>query len=336
MSVFRRVIHRIYHKPTTTLSRYYSAAAAAVAAHDHRYSPPEHPTSAYYDALVQSAAESGDLHLLRRTLSNRIYAGCFNTNDTFKFVTSTTNSLALLDPLFESLSLLPKGLPRKNALDSLIARLCKLRLPDLALQLFDKMRQRNLEFSTVTFHPILNALARKRDLKSFRSLLHLMSDLGSPPDTTAYNFLLTALCFDGEVAAAADLLETMRLAGLKPDARTYDAMVLGACRAGRLDGAVAVMRAALAVEDVSLLYSTPVHVVTALIQRGYYKEAVNVVVGCGEGRDEELGSECIGVLASSLVKLERFEEAKFVLNEMEKKGFMMGSKLRDFYNLHLS
>ncbi|GMH16577.1 hypothetical protein Nepgr_018418 [Nepenthes gracilis] len=200
------------------------------------------PTSAYYDELVNEAGRSRNFARVRSLLSRRIRDGCFNSNDTFRFITKTPSSLSLLDELFESLARLPEGFTRKSAYDSFIARLSKLQLIDDALKVFDKMRQRGFELNACSFHPILNALTKKKEMEKAWHVVGLMKEAGVSPDTTAYNFLLTAYCLAGDVNSSADLLMRMREEGLKGDTRTYDAMVLGACRAGKVDGAMMVLR----------------------------------------------------------------------------------------------
>lgn len=159
-----------------------------------------------------------------------------------------------------------------------------------------------------------------------------MREIGIKPDTTAYNYLLTAFCSKGEVISAADLVGKMvGEEGLKGDTRTYDALVLGACRAGKVDGAVAVVRAALD-DGVRLMYCTYGHVIKGMLEEGYHAQAVKFVKSFA-GWDRGVDMENFEVLSNGLLKLERFEDAKMVVEEMSRRGLPIGQKLKDFYHL---
>ncbi|GAB2291619.1 hypothetical protein Dimus_025874 [Dionaea muscipula] len=300
------------------------------------------PTSAHYDVLVNEAGRSGNFARVRYLLTKRIHDGCFNSNDTFKFITGTPSHLSQLDSLFDTIASLPKGFIRKCASDSFVARLCKLRLTDDALKVLDKMRERGgMELNACSFHPLLNALTKQKEMgKAWDVIVVYMKEAGVLPDTTAYNYLLTGYCCRGDVRSAADVLTKMREEGLRGDKRTYDAMVLGACRAGKMDGAMAIMRAAAEEEDrvPALLYSTHAHVITALLKMGCYEQAVKFVL-CYAGKDTGLDSHNFGLLATHFIKLEKFAHAKLLLDEIKARGNLrMDAKLIEqlnSYQLHL-
>ncbi|GAB2225009.1 hypothetical protein Droror1_Dr00005791 [Drosera rotundifolia] len=292
------------------------------------------PTAAHYDALVNSAGSSNDLSRLRHLLIERINDGCFNSNDTFKFITKTPSSLSRLDSIFNVLVDLPKGFIRKSAFESFVSRLCKLRLTDDARKMFDKMRVRGVELRVTSFHPLINAMTKRKEMGKAWEVLRFMREAGVVPDTTAYNYLLTGYCCIGDMESAVDVLVKMREDGVVGDKRTYDAMVLGSCRAGRVDGAVAILRWAWD-DEVPLLHSTYAHVITAMLKLGYYEQAVKFVM-CFVGMDRGLDTENLGLLASHLIKLERFAEAKLLLDEMKMRGLQMSHDLRDFYQLQKS
>lgn len=291
--------------------------------------PAAAPTTAYYDDLVNEAGRARDLRSVRDLLIKRINDGCFSSKDTFRFITNTESALSLLHDLFECIASLPKGVPRRSALDAFIHRLCKLGLVKDALQVLDKMRQRKLEINAYSYHPVINALTSKKDVEGALRVLEGMKAIGINPDTTSYNYVLTAYCVKGEVIGAGDLLEMMLgEKGVKADARTYDAMVLGACRAGKVEGAVAVVRAAVD-DGVRLIDSTYAHVIKALLEGGYYEQAMKFVMSFA-GRERGADKENLELLGNGFLKLGRFEDAKRVADEMFKRGLPMGQKLRNF------
>lgn len=163
-------------------------------------------------------------------------------------------------------------------------------------------------------------------------MMDLMREIRIPPDVTAYNFFLTAYCFVGDLTAAAGLMTKMEDEGMVADSRTYDALVLGACRAGKVEVALAVLRR-MVDDGLQTLYSTHVHVISAMLKLGYYGQAVEFVLIYG-GRDKALDTENFGILARRFIDLKKLDEAKLVLEEMRKRGLRMDQKLKVFSQLH--
>ncbi|GAY40460.1 hypothetical protein CUMW_052120 [Citrus unshiu] len=263
---------------------------------------PDEPTSAYYDDLVNAAGHERDLETVRYLLNKRARDCCFNTANTFNFITNTENSLSVLSDLCRTLARLDKGFPRKSAYDTLIARLCKLKKIDEALRVVDIMAEGGFGLSAITFHPILSVLTRGKRMEEAWGLMEVMTEIRVSPDLTAYNYLLTAYCFKGNLTATSGVLKKMEEEKLGADARTYDALVLGACRAGRVEEAFVLLRR-MVDDGQSVLYSTYAHVMGALLRLGYYAQAVKFVMVCG-GRDIKLDTELFGSLGSKLIGLE--------------------------------
>ncbi|CAK7326885.1 unnamed protein product [Dovyalis caffra] len=294
---------------------------------------PEVPTSAYYDDLVNAAGHNRDLDTLHYLLNKRIRDHCFNTTSTFKFITNTETSLSILTDLIKTLARLDNGFPRKSAFEALIARLCKLDRVDESLNVVDFMARGKFGLNAGTFHPIICCLTRKKNMERSWRLIEIMRELGVLPDITSLNYLLTAYCFKGDLTAASGVMKRIEEEGLCVDSRTHDALVLGACKTGKVEGALVVLRR-MEDDGVPVLYSTHAHVINALLKQGYYDQAVKFVLICG-GKEKGLDTENFGILGSKLIKLERLKEAKFVLEEMEKRGLFMGDKLSEYYNLNL-
>ncbi|CAH2068814.1 unnamed protein product [Thlaspi arvense] len=189
--------------------------------------------------------------------------------------------------------------------------------------------------NAVTFHPILNALTKKKKMEEAWRVVDLMREIQIPIDLTGYNYLLTAYCHAGDLTSAAELLTKMEEEeGLRADTRTYDALVLGACRTGKVEGALAMLRR-MEEDGAPLLYASHAHVIGAMLSVGYYEQAVEFVMSYG-GRDEGLDEQSFGLLASRLINLKRFDEARFVVQEMKRRGIKMGDKLKEFYYSHVT
>ncbi|XP_004308947.1 PREDICTED: pentatricopeptide repeat-containing protein At3g56030 [Fragaria vesca subsp. vesca] len=320
------LLRKISHKPRnsqpilTVAARLFTSPVNSI---------PDEPTSAHYDLLVNAAGESRDFDNLHHLLTKRVKDHCFNTVNTFKFITNSEASLSLLPKLSQTLARLPKGFTRKCAYDALISRLCKLGRVEEALRVVELMAREDYGLNACSFHAILNLLTKKqRNMAEARRVVELMRKSGAPPDLTSYNYLLMGYCFSGDLAQAAGILSAMEEEGLRVDARTYDALVLAACNAGKLDGAMVLLRR-MADDGVPVLLSTHVYVVNSLLSRGFYEQAVKFVRGFS-GKDTWLDTEAFGRLAVKLIKLERFGEAKEVLDEMRKRGLVIVDQLKDY------
>lgn len=296
-----------------------------------QYSIAEQPGSANYDYLINKAGRDRDFSTVQHLLMKRFRDGCFNTNNTFKFISI---DLSVLDDLLKALAGLSHGFPKKSAHDCLVKQLSKLRKITEALHVAEIMVRNNYGANACTFHPIINELTKKKDVDEAWRVMQVMRECGIQPDLTAYNYLLTAHCFGGDLTSAAYMLTKMEEDEMGADTRTYDALVLGACRAGKIDGALMVLRR-MVDDGVSALYSTHTHVINAMLRNGYYGQAVEFVMSYA-GKDQGLDSENFGILASRLIKLDRLDEAKLVLKEMRRRGVNMGDKLKDFYLIHVA
>lgn len=292
---------------------------------------PDIPTSAYYDDQVNAAGRSRDFDGLRHLLNKRVKDQCFNTTNTFKFITSTDASLSVLDDLCRTLARLDNGFARKSAYDSLIVRLCKLERVDEALRLVEMMARENYGLNARSFHPILNVVTRKKRMEEAWGVVDLMRRLGAPPDLTAYNYLLMAYCFSGDLDPTAAVLKRIEEEGMRADTRTYDALMLGACKAGKVEGALVLLRR-MVDDGVPMQLSTHMYVIDSLLRAGFYDQAVKFVRSVS-GRDTWLDKENFGSLANRLIKLKRFDKAKLVLDEMKSRGLDMGDKLKEKYEI---
>lgn len=289
------------------------------------------PSSAYYDELIAAAGRRRDFAAVRRHLNKRMKDGFFNTAKTFKFVASDPS---VLDELTLTLAQLDDGFARKSSYDALIICLCKIHRTADALRLIEEMILRNYGANAITFHPILNAFTKKKQMDEAWRVVDFMRENKIPLDLMAYNYLLTAYCYVGDLTSATGMLTRMAEEGLGADTRTYDALVLGACKAGKVEGAMVVLRR-MEDDGVPVQYSTHVHVINALLKLGYYEEAVEFVMSYG-GRERGLDRENFGILANRLIEMKRVDEAKVVVKEMIRRGLKMeSSKLKTFYELHM-
>ncbi|KFK34846.1 hypothetical protein AALP_AA5G200700 [Arabis alpina] len=298
-----------------------------------RNASPVRRTTTEFDNLIYEAGNSGDFESIRRLLNTRVVHACFNTTSTFKFLTNTASYSPSLEDLRRILPQTDAGYTRKHAYETLIARLCKLNRIDDAKILISDMVNGRFGLTSSTYHPIINSLTKKNKIEEAWCVIESMRSNSIPVDVTSYNYFLTSHCYDGDVAETSKVLKKMEEEGLVPDTRTYDALVLGACKSRNVEAAMVILRR---MEEVGLpvLYATHAHVITEMIECGYYALVVEFVMAY-VGKDKRLDEENLGSLASKLIKRKRFKEAELVLEEMCVRGLRMGNGLREFYETNV-
>ncbi|XP_027922996.1 pentatricopeptide repeat-containing protein At2g40240, mitochondrial-like [Vigna unguiculata] len=291
---------------------------------------PDNPTVAYYDDLAADAFSSGDYSALRDVLNKRVQDGFKNSKHTFSFITHSNCSPSIIDKLVETVSHLNGGITRRNALDLLVTRLCKIRRTEEALRVIETLARGGVCVpAACTFYPILSFLTREKSLDHAWRVVDVMAEFGIRLDLIGYNLFLKAYCYGGEFDEAAGVLRKMEEEGIAADSRTFDALVLGACRAGKVDGAMVILRR-MVDDGVYMMYSTHMYVIGALLRMKCYEDVMRYVRSF-VGRDKLLDAQLLGVLASKLMNLKKVEEAMSILEEMKQRGVPMGYKLRDFY-----
>ncbi|KAL1559272.1 pentatricopeptide repeat-containing protein, mitochondrial [Salvia divinorum] len=305
------IILRRLRKPSKTVTLIYDATAAQFSSQTANSAP----SSAKFDDLINAAGRRGDFAAVRDLLSQRLNVGCLNTSNTFKFIASGTASL---DDLLHNLAALDDWFARKHAHDALVAQLARLHRAAEALRVAVTMAKRSYGATPMTFDPIINALAKRKEMDAAWRAIDAMRACGVRPSPAAYNYILTGYCFVGDVASAADTLEKMEAEGMEAVAERYDALVLGACRAGRVEVALAVVRRAVE-SGVRALFSTYTHIIGEMMRRGYYEQAAEFV-RIFAGKNEKLDAEIYGYLVRRLKYKRRIAEAKSVAEEMGQRG----------------
>ncbi|EPS68745.1 hypothetical protein M569_06026, partial [Genlisea aurea] len=268
-----------------------------------------------YDELINEAGRNRDFAAVRDLISRRLAAGCFNTNNTFKFIAAEPSAV---EELRKHLCEIRDWFTRKQAHDALVSQLSRLNRTADALAVAEAMARSKIGSTAVTFHPILNALAKKKEMKAAWEAVEVMRGNNVKPDVAAYNYILTAYCTAGDVSSAAETLSKMEEEGISADAVTYDALALGACRAGKVEAALAIIRREIE-DGFRPLFSTHLHIIKELVSRGYCTQAAEFVRAFA-GNNEKLGAECFGFLLRRLTYAKRTAEAEAVAEEMYTRG----------------
>lgn len=313
------IILRRLRKPSKTVTPIYDATAAQFSTQASNSAP----SSEKFDDLINAAGRRGDFSAVRDLLSKRVTFGCLNTAKTFKFIATGTASI---DDLLRSLAALEDWFARKHAHDALVLQLARLHRADEALRVAVEMARRSYGATPVTFDPIVNALAKRKEMDACWRAIDAMRACGVRPSPAAYSYILKGYCFVGDVASAADTVEKMEAEGVEIVAETYDLLVLGACRAGRVEVAVAVLRRAVE-SGVRVLFSTYTHIIGEMVRSGYYEQAAEFV-RIFAGKNEKLDANIYGYMLRRLKYKRRTEEAKSVAEEMDQRGLPVADLLK--------
>ncbi|KAL0402934.1 UNVERIFIED_CONTAM: hypothetical protein Sradi_1934200 [Sesamum radiatum] len=127
---------------------------------------------------------------------------------------------SVLDELLQSLAVIDDWFTRKHAHDTVVAQLARLYRTAEALRVAETMARKKYGATAVTFHPILNALARKKKMPAAWRVLDVMRTCNVRPALMSYNYIISANCFVGDVASAAEALAKMEAEGMRPDSIT--------------------------------------------------------------------------------------------------------------------
>ncbi|XP_078153004.1 pentatricopeptide repeat-containing protein At4g01570-like [Carex rostrata] len=157
---------------------------------------------------------------------------------------STSNPhLPLALSLFRLLLLSsPDALPSLRACNHLLLALSRSNSVQSFLDVFQKLSQRNLTFSTFTYNICINAFSRfgAQFLPLSLSLFQKMKTSDPPvcPDLCTYNSLLRALCLYGKVENALIVFHDIKASGHEPDVYTYRPLIQGCCKTCRINDAL--------------------------------------------------------------------------------------------------
>lgn len=285
------------------------------------------PRFAAYDDLIDAAGRQRDFSAVCHLLIKRMKGGHFNTTSTFKFLST---DVQVLPELLQNLATLDDWFTRKHAHDGVVAQLARLHRTAEALRVAETMVNKKVGATSVTFHPILSVLTRRKEMEAAWRVVEVMRVLKVKRDITALNYILTAYCCVGDLAAAADVLVKMEEEGVNADVRTYDALVLGACKARKLEVALRVIRR-MVENGKPAMHSTHWHVIKEMVRSGYVAQAAEYVMTFA-GRDRRLDAENFEFLANRLIKVKRIAEADSIVEEMKKRGLPISNGLKSTFS----
>ncbi|QHO43235.1 Pentatricopeptide repeat-containing protein [Arachis hypogaea] len=128
----------------------------------------------------------------------------------------------------------------------MINGLCKSKMVDEALNLFEEMRCKYLVPNTVTYNTLIDGLSKSKRISCALELLVEMYDRGQPADVVTYSSLLDGMfknqqldkALIGKFENAKEIFQDLSMKGYRPNVRTYTIMINGFCKEGLLHEAL--------------------------------------------------------------------------------------------------
>ncbi|KAF3327738.1 pentatricopeptide repeat-containing protein [Carex littledalei] len=115
------------------------------------------------------------------------------------------------------------------------------RLPDLAVEIFNRLPHFGCPQTTEIYNALLSALCTARNFDGAYALVRRMTRKLVSPDKHTFSILVNAWCAAGKLREAQDFLDEMAEKGFKPPCRGRDLLLDGLIGAGYLESAKSIV-----------------------------------------------------------------------------------------------
>ncbi|GFP87998.1 pentatricopeptide repeat-containing protein at1g62670 mitochondrial [Phtheirospermum japonicum] len=138
--------------------------------------------------------------------------------------------------------------PNTHVYNMVIAGLCKDRMIDDALKLFDEMSEKGITPDVVTYNALICGfcnLSRWREggLGGWaKDVLQIMMLQNVNPNVISYNSLIDGYCLRGRMDEARNVIASMGSKNIAPDIWSYSILINGYCRKKKIDDAIHLFR----------------------------------------------------------------------------------------------
>lgn len=203
---------------------------------------PQHPTSkdAYFAAVHHLSTIVRRDFYLERTLNRLRLPSPFPTDLALRVIRAAAPAAPLHATRFLSwLRAKPSFAASAEHFDALLLPLARARLFPHLWSLASDMRGLGLPLSPTTFSAVISSYGHSRLPDQAVEVFNRLPRFGCPQTTEVYNALLDALCANGNFTGAYKLLRRMARKGVAPDRATFSTLVDSWCAAGKLQEAQA-------------------------------------------------------------------------------------------------
>lgn len=106
-----------------------------------------------------------------------------------------------------------------------ISALCEVGESDCAFLCMDKLVSLGCRPLLFTYNSLIKCLSQEGLFEDANSLIELMQDSGTAPDTVTYLIMVCEYCKQADIASSCDVLDQMDMRGLKPGVSIYDRII---------------------------------------------------------------------------------------------------------------
>ncbi|KAK7343314.1 hypothetical protein VNO77_11966 [Canavalia gladiata] len=189
---------------------------------------------------------------------------------------------------------------------------------DLALSLFNDMKQFFVKPSVLIYNNLINGLCNSNRLEESRELLREMNESGIEPTHFTYNSIYGCLCKRKDVLGATNMLKEMRACGHEPWIKNSTFLLKELCDHGRAGEACDFLDSMVQQGFLPDIVSYSV-AIGGLIKIQEVDRALNLFKDlCSRGHCPDVVA--FNILIGGLCKAKRFTEAETLLDEIVVRG----------------
>ncbi|KAG0489817.1 hypothetical protein HPP92_006680 [Vanilla planifolia] len=218
-------------------------------------------------------------------------------------------------------------------------------LPDLAVEVFNRMRHFSCSQTTEVYNALLSALSRSRNFHGAYALVRRMHRRSVPPDRRTFSILVDAWCASGSyaklrifskrwhasvshlpfvaatfssTASSAPAISNPPSASALPDVSTFNGLLAAICDAGEVDFCVDLLRDA---NDLGLCpdISTYKTLIPAVSKAGRIEEAFSIL-NCAMEEGHRPFPSLYAAIVKAMCRAGRFADAFAFFGEMKTRG----------------
>merc|ERR1719321_2117794 len=160
--------------------------------------------------------------------------GLEGTDVTFGCMIEACVANGAMDEAVQVFQDLKKDFPDKNAKSHIYSLLIKgfaqRKEMRRALQLFDEMKENEINIGVVTYNTLIDACARVGEMQQAAELFSSMCASGIEPDLITYSTIIKGYCVQGDLEKGLQLFSMMQKKGIRPDAILFNSILDGCAK----------------------------------------------------------------------------------------------------------
>ncbi|OIT08026.1 putative pentatricopeptide repeat-containing protein, mitochondrial [Nicotiana attenuata] len=138
--------------------------------------------------------------------------------------------------------------PNEYIYNIVIDALCKDRMLDAAISLFEEMKQKGIPLDIVTYNSLIDGLCKfdglckEGKVEDAEEVMRHMIEKGVEPNVVTYNVIIDGYCLRGQMDRARRLFDSMIDKSIEPTIISFNILINGYCKKKKLDEAMHLFR----------------------------------------------------------------------------------------------